>query len=90
MHGVVLKSLWKWAAYSTLAAAKVCPIVPANDCSIIAQHPALSAIRGGFALPKPDQNRMNPTFLPYNLSRQPERKHVQLLIAPDARTGEYW
>ena len=33
---------------------------------------------------------MNPTFLPYNLSRQPERKHVQLLIAPDARTGEYW
>ena len=33
---------------------------------------------------------MNPTFLPYNLSRQPERKHVQLLVSPDARTGEYW
>jgi len=33
---------------------------------------------------------MNLPFLPYNLSRQPDRKHVQLLVAPDARTGEYW
>ena len=33
---------------------------------------------------------MNLPFLPYNLSRRPDRKHVQLLVAPDARTGEYW
>ncbi|MFC2502489.1 MAG: hypothetical protein ACFN4D_00280, partial [Cardiobacterium sp.] len=33
---------------------------------------------------------MNLPFLPYNLSRQPDRKHVRLLVAPDARTGEYW
>jgi len=33
---------------------------------------------------------MNLPFLPYNLSRHPDRKHVQLLVAPDARTGEYW
>ena len=33
---------------------------------------------------------MNALLLPYNLSRQPDRKHVQLLVAPDARTGEYW
>ena len=32
---------------------------------------------------------MNLPFLPYNLARQPDRKHVQLLVAPDARTGEY-
>ena len=33
---------------------------------------------------------MNLPFLPYNLARQPDRKHVRLLVAPDARTGEYW
>ena len=33
---------------------------------------------------------MNLPFLPYNLARQPDHKHVRLLVAPDARTGEYW